>query len=53
MKTVCATLISFFNKMQHIYSRSKVIYSPATFIRITEKMVSLATETKKMKMALI
>ena len=53
LKTVCATLISFYNKMQLIYSTLKATSSPATFIRITERVVGIATETKKMKMALI
>ena len=51
LKTVCATLISFYNKMQLIYSTLKATSSPATFIRITERVVGIATETKKMKMA--
>ena len=51
LKTVCATLISFYNKMQLIYSTLKAISSLATFIRITERVVGIATETKKMKMA--
>lgn len=53
LKTVCATLISFFNKTQLIYNKSRATYSPATFTRIIERVVSSATETKKMKMALI
>ena len=51
LKTVCATLISFFNKMQLIYSMLKATYSPATSIRTTERVDSSVTETKKMRMA--
>ena len=50
-KTVCATLISFFNKMQLIYSMLKATYSLATSIRTTGRVASSATETKKMRMA--
>ena len=53
LKTVCATLISFYNKMQSIYSMLKAIFSPATSIRITVRVAGIATETKKTKMALI
>ena len=52
LKTVCATLISFYNKMQPIYSMSKATSSPATSILITVRVAGIATETKKMKMAL-